>query len=259
MSEFHDKLRKIFEAEKELKQNWVRQNSDDPDTPTTISALRDWADAAMLAVRGEADELVKAIRYAGFGFSPDVLVVSTETVNARSGENPVTGKPWEAGEMMVLLSEYPEAREKGWVRESLTMVAMNRDEEYFFGSAEFVIKDGELTWGEEITFTDLDEASEVNAEIGGGLVNVVREAMTGPKMSAYIQEEIEKNPFSELFKQNSDEEKNESAQLAQDVSTIQHLHSEGLIHAAQLGADEGSIRAHMISELVPHMDQEGTE
>jgi hypothetical protein len=127
----------------------------DTDLLTTIENYRGDQVVATVMLRSGRDDTLAVVRACAMGFGPDVLAAIWETwavpgeEDAKSPEeivNPVTGRPFEDGDMARLVAEH-DGLAKGWITEALLVHVANRAGDTGSGALQYAIKGRRVEWG----------------------------------------------------------------------------------------------------------------
>lgn len=189
-----------------------------------------------------------AAQVAAIGFGADVVCVTTEGWRASDpARNPVTGKPWESGQMQEVVEQH-QGLEKGWIYESLTTYAVNRAGDVLSGIQDYRISKHTNALGitrhsiewEEPMLPELIKQME-GAQLGGVLVEETVKYMNHPTV-AQMLERIGVRATEHGLSY-------EEAMTINDIEVLRHLRRVGWTGAAMLaaGPDE-SLRRQIIQE-----------
>ena len=227
--------RETFETLKAQKEEWARQNPDDPEVPNAIHVWRDDEPIAMVGMINDRDTMMEAAHLIAYGMRADVLLLSFETLTASTPTNPVTGERWEANDMSVLAQTYPEAYEKGWIQDAFTAYAYTKDHRWWCSNVPYRVVDGLIEWGEEVVM-DSEEMGE-DGDTDGFIQTALRLIMEHETMAEEI---TQKMMDSGAPKSLIDELSTERVKVTMDLSTIAALHEKELATAAMLTASEAN-------------------
>jgi hypothetical protein len=146
---------------RERKESTVAEShdTDRPDIPPILVGFRgDHPVAMMMPTGGARDTILQAGKLLIVGMGCDTVSVSTEGWRATDPHtNPVTGEPWEHGQMEDVAYNH-DGLAKGWITEMLNIMTVNRAGDLAAGLIEFTvtmstnafgIPSWTLSWGEE--------------------------------------------------------------------------------------------------------------
>lgn len=141
----------------------------------------------------DRDLMLAGVDMCAFGFSADVIAVVQEAYFALGpegplGMNPLTGKPWQNGEMGDV-AENHQGRERGWVTDTLLVFAANRAGDVGLRTLPYRVAGADLEWLED------PSAGKDDALVSGYIPEFVREVMAKPTL---MQDQIASPMAAEL-------------------------------------------------------------
>jgi hypothetical protein len=228
---------------------------DRPDiAPQLVGWRGDHTVALMMPVNGAREIILRAARILAVGFGCDVIAVTTEGWGATDPEkNPVTGKPWEHGEMEDVALNH-DGLAKGWITEFLSTTVVNRAGDVTMGLQRFKvdlktnalgIRRWQLAFDESETGRVVTTSEEAAA--GGYIVEELIAYMNEPDV---LTEGMTKHPeFQAIAREmvQADETDVDDIRTVADCMLIKTLPRLGYEGAAMLMADDGR-RAAIIQE-----------
>jgi hypothetical protein len=205
--------------------------------PATVLPYRGRDLIAIAAVpEGDGRHAARLAGICAAGYRADLVVLVTDTWVAKSergGLSPLTGKPWERGEMQLLVEQH-DALAKGWITEALVVLAVNRA-----GDAASV----HLAYrqdGDRINWTDPQEQV---GNLNGLLVDSLRSAMAGPDLDQELLADLGVTPAG--FGPTPDQ-----AGAHSDVAMTRFLVERGLAYVS-LVVSAGTERERIVRERLP--------
>lgn len=192
----------------------------------------------------DRDQALRAARAVIRGFGADSLVVITEgwhPAQEYTTTNPRTGRPWEHGQMQDL-AEHHDALGRGWLIESLNVLAVNRAHDLAMGTQDYRVVQHEaparleIEWGELLSndFHDAKVAGYVPASLARYMDEVPIDVLAA--RAGIVAEEF-----------GVDDPEAVRAHL--DCATVRSLPALGVEGSVMLLADEGSVRQSIIAQL----------
>ena len=211
-----------------LKEGWVATHPDEPDGFLSVHFYRD--DDRLVGkayLRPDRDTLLEVLAWGAYGFSADYLMFSMESYITNVMENPVTGKPWESGEMAVVANEYPEHVESGAVLDCFTICAFSRESSLFTEMHPFNAKNGQITWleGDRAFSTKSKEEAQ---QFGGLITDFVKKTM---KQKGKVFDELQEIAGTEL-----EGKTREIVLVAQDFAAATRLLQIDMVAGAMIAA-----------------------
>lgn len=176
----------------------------------------------------ERDAILQAATVAAVGFALDLLALTFEVyvgVGEEGGavpRNPITGKPWEIGEMQEV-AELHDGVAKGYVDEALGVMVHNRAGDSAMATMPFRIRGTSVEWLEHIN----------GGELSGIMHSALASAMSKPALNLAPE-------FQEAMADLSPEE----ATTLEDVATARFLASSCQV---ALHAEPGTYRADYLA------------
>lgn len=165
----------VTRAAKALKEEAARQHGAGPEANLSndVLAYRGGRLMAMVRIQGHLDRdmALQAVDFAAKGWGADVVAMLLETWQSTLDTNPVTGKPWGPREMTDL-AENHDGVAKGWIRDAVSVFAVDRTGEIASDNLLYRWFGNQLVWEPE----DRGPITQHR----GYLVDRMRDAMTAP-------------------------------------------------------------------------------
>lgn len=244
MSIVSDILDKEIEAVRTHKIQWVTDNPNNPDAPHIIVFFRDAEQVAVAGTPPTREHTLETLRLGIFGFTADQVMFSLETYGSSLNENPVTGKPWEQGEMGVVYKEYPEYSARGEVYESLEVLCYDREGNWARYALKYYIRSNEVVWlGEDAVDSENHDVTVVRGYIHDEVTSYFAERT----METAVEDEVENLNFDPetrdlLEKSKTDPKLRLIREVAEDSATLTMLYVKAKVLSAALIAKPGSDR-----------------
>jgi hypothetical protein len=239
-----ERMSQVVDLMKTTKAEWVAQNPEDTDLAIYLHFWRDDFMVAAVQVPLDRDKALHAGRIAATGFGADAMSVAFESYHTELKESPLTGKPWRHHEMQYVAETHPEAREKGWVNECITITMHERGGDFALHSIPYLIKEDHVEWQEAQTQT-VDSTVEGEGS-GGVMFDYLQDAMSQPRLMDLIAEKAPTDEMAAFMLSLVDDA--EAQQFHADVGTLKAMEGQGLASGFVLFAEEGSKREKLIEE-----------
>jgi hypothetical protein len=207
--------------------------------PMGVTLFRGGVRVARLQPRQHVREaLLRTALCAAAGFAADTLAVRFETWFSESETNPVTGQPWEDGQMQEA-AERHDGVARGFVSDSIMVLAYNRAGDSRGQMLPFRIVGGAVVWGEPWVDASGDHW-------GGVMHEKLLRTMTAPDLPTLVNRALGAPPGLDA----------EGAVAFYDCLTAQNF-TQGAhgspVCSVNLYATRGSIRARFIRARMPHL------
>jgi len=207
------------------------------DLPATVLPYRGQDLIAIAAVpEGDGRHAAQLAGMCAAGYRADLVVLVTDTWVAKSvrgGLSPLTGKPWERGEMQLLVEQH-DALAKGWITEALVVLAVNRAGDAASLHLAYRQAGDRIDWE-----PDWREVGDLN----GFLVDSLRGAMACPDLDQSLLADLGAVPAA--FGLTPDE-----AAAYSDVAVTRYLVERGLA-CVSLVVSAGTERERIVRERFP--------
>jgi len=181
------------DALKAAKEEYTRTNDGD-DAPSVVTVFREGNIIATGYTAVDRDVLVKALTQMIIGFGAEAVVCATETLMARVEHNPLTGMPWEQGDMQAIAELHPEYLKDGTLEESLTVMIYEREGDHLQMSIPFIKEGTQVQWG-EMTVFDSTESNEEGISMGGAIHEILTHAFSKDAPRTKLFNELETLPI----------------------------------------------------------------
>lgn len=190
------------------------------------------------------DDSLHLARMAAGGFDADSLVLVVDAYMRwdpkgapDAGLNPLTGEEWAPGEMQHAVENHG-ALEKGWLRESLWLTAVNRAGDAMGLGLPYVVTKKHVEWDPPQTMS-----TEDGAVLMGHVPDTLRRIMRQPTFSSMINAWELKNGSFGI--------EEEERRATQDAMTVQFIAAQ--IPGAMVGVfvEAGGIRERVFRKCLP--------
>lgn len=168
----------------------------DSDLGTSLFAYRGSDLIALVYPKRNRDMMLECANLAANGFDADILALVYETWFTDRLINPVTGKIWEAGELQDVVENH-DARNKGWVIDSVMVAAVNRAGDFRGRNLPYRIVAKHLVWQDDKF--DADKSNRDGLQHVGIIPDGLREIMQDATMSQYVARAGLDTPDTALF------------------------------------------------------------
>lgn len=101
--------------------------------------------ALCLCPQNSRERVLALAQLSAIGFQPSHIVLVMDTWQTPRGLNPVTGEPWQYGEMADL-AEHHDGIAKGWVSEALSAVMVDRKGSKMLWELPYRVTDDVIAW-----------------------------------------------------------------------------------------------------------------
>lgn len=237
-----EQLEEILEHQRERKEVWVEDNPETPDMPTLVMAYRDDELVMQAACHADRDKMLELANVVAFGSVAQALVCSFETYGTELKENPITGDPWEQGEMQYLAHHY-DGFKKGWVHEAMSISAYDREGNFVMVSYGFEVDGNKVIWQEPKTFRSNEE--EEKSYVAGILHDTMKVIMGADTVETVARADLGDEIVNHLTSDMGIDK-----YIHADIATVKHVLAEGFAIGAGLVAVPGSEREARIEVLL---------
>lgn len=242
MTPLNERVATVDEIMRTLKTSWVADNPETTDLLIYVHLYRGEDIVATLQCPLDRDTMLQACWVAVMGMAVDVVITTVESWHSKEKVCPLTGEPWEPGEMAFLGQTSPEAREKGWVWECLNTMGFDRFQHVSMISTPYRINGTEVTYFESMVIDSDDD----DAEAAGYLTEQMRHCLAQPTILDRM--EAEAPEMAAITKVLAEALSEEQKMFHIDCAALGALAQRELIKSAALMAENGSERARMIEE-----------
>jgi hypothetical protein len=148
----------------------------------------------LIPFKVDRDEMLRAAHLAAVGFGCDVIAVTSDSYAAvGKGEvkddlrNPVTGRPFEPGDMQRLVEEH-DALAKGWITEGLMTMAVNRAGDVLAGQQNYRLVERRSALGIVTFALEWDLPARQEADKGGALEGLIVDSLQASMNAPTIEQ-----------------------------------------------------------------------